>query len=73
MTQQSHPYAYIQEKRVLMYTKDISMNVHSYFIYNRQEQEITDMSIDRKIDKSIIFIHKMGYYTTIKGKDYQYT
>lgn len=56
-----------------MYTKDISMNVHSYFIYNRQEQEITDMSIDRKIDKSIIFIHKMGYYTTIKGKDYQYT
>ena len=44
--------------------------VHSSLIYNKQEQETTEMPLNGKLDKkNIWFIYTMEYYSAIENKD----
>ena len=40
--------------------------VHSSTIYNNQDMETTEMSIDRWMDKDVMYIYTMEYYSAIK-------
>ena len=50
--------------------KNMHHNVHSSTIYNSQDMEATEMSIDRGMDNDDVYvcmyIYKMEYYSSIK-------
>ena len=56
MTQQLHSWVYIQRKWTLIW-KDTHPNVHSTIIYNSQDTEATQVSMDRWTDKDVVHIY----------------
>ena len=44
--------------------------VHSSLIYNSQNVERTQMSLNRRMDKKMWNIYTMGYYSAIKNNEF---
>ena len=45
-------------------------NIHCSAVYNRQDMEATQMSINRRMDKEdVVYTHTMEYYSATKRHD----
>lgn len=62
-------WAFTSEKRRLMFTQNLYMNVHSTFIHKSPKLETLQMSFNRWIIKHTWCIHIMEYYSAMKRSE----
>ena len=68
MTQLSHFWEYIRRTQNTNSKEHKHPSVHCSIIYNRQEMEAAQVSINRWEDKQLWDIYTMEYYLAIKKK-----
>lgn len=66
MIQQFFSHIYLREMKTCL-LKVLHKNVHSSFIYKKLE--IIQVSINRRLDKLICYIHAIEYYSAVKKTD----
>ena len=71
MTQQFHS-PHMKKTETLIQRGKMPLNVQSSIIYNYQDAEATQVSINRRMDEDVVYTHththahKIDYYSAIK-------